>query len=290
MGYPIFGTHDYIGYHEKSFRIVKITGTSVCRWIQTNCKWNRFVGVEKIVHRWIDAIDKCKSTIRIFTRRIISNIHSQLMSWTERKLRATNEILQILLSAVTQYFVRWISNVGRVIQTTIRTMSLRTHPIYRDKSSAVCRKIYNELAFFWDIFNGDRKFYELLSELLKVPALAKAFVRIAVSSVYLKRFSAVFQLRFRFIYRRWSSFIIHTGHWNVRPNYMAIKWLKTPVWHAYISFRKSQKAIPLVFFDRSQVYDAMCTPLVERQHNVRCRYLLCVRMGLLHRTLGWPTF
>lgn len=59
-----------------------------------------------------------------------------------------------------------------------------THPVYRDKSLAatiVSRTIYNQLAFLCDIFNSDpiveqhRNIYELLSELLKVPAIAKEF-------------------------------------------------------------------------------------------------------------------
>lgn len=59
-----------------------------------------------------------------------------------------------------------------------------THPMYRDKSLAatiVCRTIYNQLAFLCDIFDSDRvvaqhkNIYELLSELLKIPSIARDF-------------------------------------------------------------------------------------------------------------------
>lgn len=64
----------------------------------------------------------------------------------------------------------------------LRTMC--THPMYRDKglvAAIVCRTIYNQLAFLCDIFDSDRvvsqhkNVYELLSELLKIPVIAKDF-------------------------------------------------------------------------------------------------------------------
>lgn len=59
-----------------------------------------------------------------------------------------------------------------------------THPIYRDASvaaSIACRTMYNQLTFLCDIFDSGRavsqhkNIYELLSELLKIPAIAKDF-------------------------------------------------------------------------------------------------------------------
>lgn len=62
--------------------------------------------------------------------------------------------------------------------------SLVTHPMYRDQNLVTCivyREIYVQLGFLCDVFDCDRivsqnkNIYELLSELLKVPAIAKDF-------------------------------------------------------------------------------------------------------------------
>lgn len=62
--------------------------------------------------------------------------------------------------------------------------SMVTHPMYRDQNLVTCivyREIYDQLSFLCDVFDCERiilqnkNIYELLSELLKVPAIAKDF-------------------------------------------------------------------------------------------------------------------
>lgn len=64
----------------------------------------------------------------------------------------------------------------------LRTMI--SHPIYRDQSlvsALTAKSIYNQLSFLCDLFDNDgaiaqhRGVYELLSELLKTPIVAKEF-------------------------------------------------------------------------------------------------------------------
>lgn len=89
-----------------------------------------------------------------------------------------------------------------------------THPIYRDASvaaSIACRTMYNQLTFLCDIFDSGRavsqhkNIYELLSELLKIPAIAKDFCT-ADGEFISMRFIATY-MTICFI-RRWSSCIV----------------------------------------------------------------------------------
>lgn len=96
------------------------------------------------------------------------------------------------------------------------------HPMYRDKSLAatiVCHTIYNQLTFLCDIFDSDRavaqhkNIYELLSELLKTPSIAKDFCSNSGKFDGLEtgfcHLLSLFPLQ---IYRRRSSIFIHDGH------------------------------------------------------------------------------
>lgn len=101
----------------------------------------------------------------------------------------------------------------------LRTML--SHPLYRDQSltsSLTARSIYNQLSFLCDLFDSDgaiaqhKGIYELLSELLKIPIVAKEFCFNEGTAHYTDYLLILCFFNTFLFYRKWRTISTQYGY------------------------------------------------------------------------------